>query len=132
MKNRIIKFRIWHNVLKRFLPQQADYHEVIAPLMDINGNFYSWSSQHWGMDNEIWEGNDLVIQQFTGLLDKNNKEIYEGDIIKYQYDSAYSDKFDKSVVEYEEFEPDKWGYQLGQGYGNVEIIGNIFENPDLT
>lgn len=116
MKNRVFKFRVWH------LEDQCWDNPALIEVWDATGTL----KHLYDYDDE-----KTVIQQFTGLLDKNNKEIYEGDIIKYQYDSAYSDKFDKSVVEYEEFEPDKWGYQLGQGYGNVEIIGNIFENPDL-
>ena len=117
---REIKFRIWSNKTKGFLHRNYE--------LDFN---------LWQLSNRI--GNSLVdlkseyvFQQFTGCYDKNDKPIYEGDIVKYQYDSAYPDKFDLSVVEFEEFEPDKWGYQLGQGYGNVTVIGNIFENKDLV
>ena len=73
-----------------------------------------------------------IFQQFTGLLDKNGKEIYEGDIVQtpnYDYDPSNGDNpYDISEI--------KWGNTgwIINDYGSnedVEIIGNIYENPEL-
>jgi hypothetical protein len=66
----------------------------------------------------------LVLMQFTGLHDKNGKEIYEGDILSWGAG-------DKSVVKWE------FGGFLAGGrfqeisYEKSKIIGNIYENPEL-
>lgn len=137
MNNREIKFRVWHKEDKCFIyVEPFDPHTITSGGYNKDKNCYYHFWPDANISGELCKIKNCSlqnrpVQQFTGLKDSNRKDIYEGDIIKYQYDSAYPDKFDKSIVEYEEFEPDKWGYQVGQGYGNVEVIGNIFENPEL-
>jgi hypothetical protein len=75
--------------------------------------------------------NDIEVTEFTGLLDKNGKEVYEGDIIGNRY-------WCKSIVFYE----GSFGYwdkvnsipeffMLYRYAKNQEVIGNIYENPEL-
>lgn len=71
----------------------------------------------------------LEVMQFTGLLDKNGKEIFEGDII--QDEDGW-----KKVVTYNE---DVWeegcyhyaGFSFLNSADQIEVIGNIYENPEL-
>ena len=80
---------------------------------------------------------DWVVQQWTGLTDKNGKEIYEGDILFGRNDSYYQVKWGKTGwwMYHERGELlDMYFYQMpndGDTYSNFEIIGNIFENPEL-
>ena len=77
----------------------------------------------------------LILMQYTGLKDKNGKEIYEGDILKiekedYKYIVKFYDGCFVGVNKYDEH------YEQGKLLGNLftlelEVIGNIYDNPDL-
>jgi uncharacterized phage protein (TIGR01671 family) len=75
------------------------------------------------------------LMQFTGLHDKNGKEIYEGDIIKpdnsrYACKVTWSDKYASFVLTRE-----GWAFRHYFGEAcdpeDFEVIGNIYENPEL-
>lgn len=73
-----------------------------------------------------------VFMQFTGLLDKNGREIYEGDFIEAE-DFYYGIPF-KGVVEFENgcFSVTQDGMTAYRWLSiKCEIVGNIYENPEL-
>lgn len=89
---------------------------------------------------EEWKDR-FLLEQYTGLKDKNGKEIYEGDIIQEEID--FNSKMTDGVFTYVvEWDNDTLSYGL-RGSGNsihdelwevnasVEIVGNIHENQDL-
>ena len=76
---------------------------------------------------------DAILMQYTGLKDKNGKEIYEGDIMSYELD-------DETVVFCCEWSGSGYYFTIPGETGEVhfmadssewEIIGNIYENPEL-
>jgi uncharacterized phage protein (TIGR01671 family) len=119
--NREIKFRGWDG--------SQMYHIDIYQYINLN--------EHKQDELLPWGTRDYPLQQFTGLLDKNGVEIYEGDIIIYT-DPSGCDSFIAQVI----FNTDmtlsslEFGLWNKNGYqrldlGEYEVIGNIYENPEL-
>lgn len=113
--NREIKFRAWEVNLKKMI----DLHKLTPLATTIE--------THDGLYLPFVE--NLILMQFTGLTDKNGKEIYEGDILQFEF------KGKKEISVIKEHNHDGRGYcwwmSLPFGQRPFEIIGNIYENPDL-
>jgi uncharacterized phage protein (TIGR01671 family) len=140
---REIKFRAWDKKSKKML----------------YGDFCIWaSSGRWAIyDDEdggksgLWEHNisddyDLEVMQYTGLHDKNGKEIWEGDILSDSLVTTKDDPAKDGYFLYSEVifsegsfcgkEINGWDpmteiYPLAGNYSRQEVIGNIYENPEL-
>ena len=128
---REIKFRAWHIERKRYL-------EVIELL--LRSKLVVVYSDKPNVVTESFGFGNIILEQYTGLKDKNGVEIYEGDILAENY-GAISD-YDKLYVV--KFDEDRQGYHplsRGDGCGCcetetygvefIEVIGNIHENGDL-
>lgn len=82
------------------------------------------------------EVNPTTVGQFTGLLDKNGKEIYEGDIVKDINDELQQVRWFCSGWGLQRLtDGERWGWCVVPGYDKerefVEIVGNIYDNPEL-
>ena len=129
--NREIKFKFWNKKNSRFL--QNDNNSIDKTIFDL----WDWV-EVMGTCTSFPMG-DYVFVQCTGLTDKNKKEIYEGDIL--DFTARYKQTGPVEVIYYgasfgcvvtddgglKEF----WNLSHIVQQHYPEIIGNIFENPEL-
>lgn len=138
--NREIKFRAWDNY-----KHEMNYKVCVGNTVDKNKLYTAHSLYHSENPNiGYWthfdENSDIFLMQYTGLKDKNGKEIYEGDFIKcYTGNPTYDD--DAILViwhkEFASFALAKNGWLYDHFFREdldpkeCEIIGNKYENPEL-
>lgn len=91
---------------------------------------WSWEYITEHMNFGVFDSKDWELMQFTGLKDKNNKEIYEGDILT-AFELPNKKYF---LVEWDNF-CSKFSFPYSvkcvDGQRQYEVIGNIYENPEL-
>ena len=121
---REIKFRVWSNREMRFPPTLGEWDD------SDNHHFFGYNKK------------PSVIMQYTGLKDKNGKEIWEGDIVRYKVFERFHEQDSKRVSQVAWLN-DKAGFfpmsehtVVEDGFYNYEIedfevIGNIYENKEL-
>ena len=134
---RDIKFRAWD--------KNAEKMEIEGGYILLNGygNAELFNDDIW--QKQGIDGADFILMQYTGLRDKNSKEIYVGDIIKLTGNTIYdmSDELalqNIRIISYDEneckfnWDRSKSGTSFCKNnaeQGLFEIIGNIHENPEL-
>lgn len=131
--SRKIKFRAWSNEHNR-------YCDLIKMDEDDRWYGYIYSSAVYLCTK------DIILEQYTGLTDKNGKEIYEGDLIKVSDAPALKDE--TLIVKFGEYHIDEYACTVMSGWlvqvvnsdwtaslldevGKCEVIGNIHENKEL-
>ena len=125
-ERRVIKFRAWSG--KHMY--QVDALSVVIDDRD-NGSF-ALTSVETQFGEIMDEFPDHVLMQFTGLHDKNGKEIYEGDIVDVRTNAPVAVEWDDDAAgwkpwsQYNETVPSP-----GERPEDIEVIGNIYENPEL-
>lgn len=129
-----IKFRVWLNGLKNMC-------EVKSIHFDIGIVYAKHEEHHNGYDKSRSEVYDIVgchtvpVMQYTGLKDKNGKEIYEGDIVLID-DSFFIVKyFNAGFCLFKSNKDEAWRLEdwedLRAYAWCCEIYGNVYENKDL-
>ena len=134
MKEREIKFRAWI--------EDGVYENTMIfqrkPYMSGGITFGTRDDKLYFTFNDIMSDSGCHIMQYTGLKDRNGKEIYEGDILEYNWGDKESGAV-RSLREIVEWKENMWteeGFMTGFGEfwatpDQYEVIGNIYENPEL-
>jgi uncharacterized phage protein (TIGR01671 family) len=140
---REIKFRAWEKPITKF-----GFGRMYCPAFSTwNGDIEVWKNNSPQTETELLSpmcGSEPVLMQYIGLKDKNGKEIYEGDILRLWRNVGgngqlraeyykplvveYCDTWCQFVVEDKE---QKQQYGIWQQFQSFEVIGNIYENPEL-
>jgi len=149
MNNRQLKFRIWDKHYKKWIENSNSLHcysnWTICPftgnLVDYvgafdgdHGDFFTASpaADCYLEGGKVVRESRYVIQQYTGLKDKNGTPIFEGDIIRLTLNSDY---IWTGIVQWDKYMGLKlndggWTSMVHVDIGG-EVLGNIFENPEL-
>lgn len=121
--NNRFKFRVWEHHNNKF----SDYPHGFC--LDKN---FTLSIPNDSFDGEIRK---FTIQQWTGLIDKNGAEVYEGDIIKYSMSLMYQVVWDNLYASFKfptiTRQDGMYHITIGQVRNESVVIGNIFENKEL-
>jgi uncharacterized phage protein (TIGR01671 family) len=117
------EFRAWDKRGERML-------QVVEPQEQGKREYYPFEVQ---IGFSSWDKEDIVLLQYTGLKDCNGKKIYEGDIIRHNIKG-----FKLFVVQDIRLDVHTLAIMIKERYDNpelkyqpVEVIGNIYENPEL-
>jgi uncharacterized phage protein (TIGR01671 family) len=118
LSSRLFKFRAWVR------------NEIMVNVVsiDFNNEFITWDDNQYdrcvppNKCYEIENFDDIVLMQYTELKDRNDIEIYEGDIVEMWGT--------KQVIEWQNYD-NYQGFDIETDDNDIVVLGNIFENPEL-
>ena len=124
---REIKFRVYIKKTKEMLP--------VVSIVQMNDEEWLRVFPKWYDRNFLESEWDIELMQYTWLKDKNGKEIYEGDLVKWEgslwglfvYPVTWCDDKSGFILDSENFS--LWIYKK---YKWFEVLWNIYENPELA
>lgn len=123
---RTLKFRLWCPAGKKF---------YFNPIL-VDGKSYCWNREEtelvpWYSSEQVQAYGEPVLQQFTGMVDNHGKDIYEGDFLKITRTERHGGKDNIFPVEWSEHSLGFTCISLIAPYHQPQVVGNIFENPEL-
>ena len=126
---RDLKFRAWDKREKCWIEGAYGFH-ILGEMMLVGGLFSDWKPERL---------NDIVLEQFTGLEDKKEVEIYAGDIVEFVWGCICSNCHNvpkwSGGVKFGSLGATVQSYRISDSQNNIsetiEVVGNIHENPEL-
>jgi uncharacterized phage protein (TIGR01671 family) len=116
---RDLKIRAWSKVEQKML-HVSSLHFVGDSTVKEVGTF------ELCCDSYLNDKSGMVLMQFTGLHDKNGKEIYEGDVVDIEGEIC---EVKYNAPRFAAYNSQRYEWNIE--YQGVEVIGNIYENGDL-
>lgn len=122
---REVEYKVWDKVLKRFLPVACLYYDGNSKFTGV------FTGEETEGEWTVVGNEHLELVQFTGLKDKKGINIYEGDVYRMGYYSAMWRK-NLETVQVVVWNENETSFGLRKkDCNNIEVIGNIYENPEL-
>lgn len=124
MTSRAFKFRAWNAYAKEMRP---------VPLLHLYNENVNISPTLEGSYMSLVYHPKTVLMQFTGCIDKNDVDIYEGDIVKDSSTNAtWVITWNAEAGGWTDQDNNPYSYGLYKSLEkSLEVIGNIYENPEL-
>jgi uncharacterized phage protein (TIGR01671 family) len=131
---REIKFRAWYKPKGKMYTRSLESINLETKVLGV----YTVSEGYQQL-----RMSDFELMQYTGLKDNNGKEIYEGDIVEERWANplAGGENVDRYKIEYNGLTgiykmihtsgEERWHRALFLRFKEVEVVGNIYENPEL-
>ncbi len=128
-----LKFRIFGTKENKYLTPDSFYidgnGDLFTDLFDEGGYSYPYMIQDWQI-------NDYIIEYSTGILDKEGKEIYVGDILIFDYEDNASESspmyiYIRNLKDLFYFEESFGAYFDSGRIVGSRIVGNRYENPEM-
>lgn len=124
--DRQIKFRAWDNKLN-MMHENAESFGFVQPILPDN--------EQLAFEDFILERDRFTLLQWTGLLDKNGKEIYELDVVEYSFDNTDRKRgvirYQESSMRFVVYYGKMYEYHIINSFNEIVVIGNVHANSNL-
>lgn len=129
---REINFRVWDNVDKKFISLD-DYQKLGAVEIENDGTL-TLSPRYRFLTSMMIMPTRFILSQNTGLIDKNGRNVFEGDIVMFDYE--WTKPNETGIIQWNK---DNASFQIKgripsssmKHLSQMKIIGNIYENQEV-